>query len=145
MIENYFVFYSSDAIHISYNFVLIFHMKCGFLLRNEMSNKEYVEKFATAMYKAKDELVEQLKSKLVSEMDSNEALRLNLEKSEEQRKIAVEKNALSEAKIRSLEETLAAKVEIIKLLRVWSNSSNTDDADRKGINRKVSKVNQHEK
>ena len=103
----------------------------------EMSNKEYVEKFATAMYKAKDELVEQLKSKLVSEMDSNEALRLNLEKSEEQRKIAVEKNALSEAKIRSLEETLAAKVEIIKLLRVWSNSSNTDDADRKGIIRKV--------
>ena len=97
-----------------------------------MSNKEYVDKFA-ALDKAKDELVEQLKSKLVSEMDSNEALRLNLEKSEEQRKIAVEKNALSEAKIRSLEETLAAKVEIIKLLRVWSNSSNTDDADRKGI------------
>ena len=118
MIENYFVFYSSDAIHISYDSVLIFHIKCGFLFRDEMSNKEYVDKFA-ALDKAKDELVEQLKSKLVSEMDSNEALRLNLEKSEEQRKIAVEKNALLKSKIRNLEEymPLAGYDENIKLLR----------------------------
>ena len=91
------------------------------LFRNEMSNKKYVDNFAEPLYaaldKAKDELVEQLKRKLVSEMDSNEALRLNLEKSEEQRKIAVEKNVTSEAKIRNLKVNLGDYEENIKLLR----------------------------
>ena len=86
-----------------------------------MNNKKYVDNFAAPLYaaldKAKDELVEQLKRKLVSEMDSNEALRLNLEKSEEQRKIAVEKNVTSEAKIRNLEVKMADYEKNIKLLR----------------------------
>ena len=78
-----------------------------------MSNKIYVDNFAAplnaALDKAKDELVERLKNRLISELDSNEAMRLNLEKSEEQRKIAIEKNAVAEEKIRTLEEKLAAR------------------------------------
>ena len=100
-----------------------------------MSNKKHVDNFAAPLYvaldKAKDELVEQLKSKLVSEMDLNEALRLNLEKSEEQRKIAVEKSALLKSKIRNLEEymPLAGYDENIKLLR--------DNYDREKVNQQL--------
>ena len=91
-----------------------------------MSNKQYVDNLAAPMLatldKAKDELVEKLKNKLIDELDVNEKMRTNQVKLEEQMKTEVEKSSTLEAKIRTLEEILATKEEVIKML--------TDGADR---------------
>ena len=68
-----------------------------FTYEREMSNKRYVDAFAepmlTALDKAKDELVEKLKNKLMEELDINEKMKENQVKLEEQMKIEVGKNA----------------------------------------------------
>ena len=99
-----------------------------------MSNKNYVDKFAAPLLaeldraicsqtKAKDELFEKLKNRLIDELEVSEKVRNNQVKMEEQMKIEVEKNVTLEVEKRALKELLANKEEIIKVL--------TDGSDRK--------------
>ena len=77
-----------------------------------MSNKQYVENFAAPLLAEFDKL----KNRLVDEMNVNEKMKENQVKIEEQMKIEVDKNATMEAKMSTLEETLATKEEVIKVL-----------------------------
>ena len=94
--------------------------KSIFLLTFEREMKCYVDKFVApvlaALDKAKDELVEKLKKKLMEEMETNENMRTNQVKLEEQKKIEIGKRVTSEARVREVEEVLATKDEVIKML-----------------------------
>ena len=94
--------------------------KSIFLLTFEREMKCYVDKFVApvlaALDKAKDELVEKLKNKLVEEMEINEKMKMNQIKLEEQNKIEVGKSVAAEAKVRELVEILETKDEVIKML-----------------------------
>ena len=101
-----------------------------------MSNKKYVDDFAAPMLaaldKAKDELVEKLKNKLTDELEVNEKMKLNQVKLEEQMKTEVEKNTTLEAKVRTLDEMLSTKDEVIKVL--------TGGADRERVIHKIKQI-----
>ena len=60
--------------------------------------------------------VERIKAKIENDSDVMERIKMNLVKSEEQLKAEVAKNVTLESKQRILEETLASKEEIIRVL-----------------------------
>ena len=69
--------------------------------------------------------VEKIKAKIDNDAEVMEKMRIHQVKLEEQLKAEVSKNLTLEAKQRTLEETLASKEEIIKVL--------TSGADRNGF------------
>ena len=85
-----------------------------------MSNKHYVDNFSAPLLaeldRAKDALVEKLKSRLKDELEINEKMKTNQAKMEEQMKIEVKKNVAFEAEKRTWKELLASKEAIIKVL-----------------------------
>ena len=104
----------------------MFYIKLSYIIfETEMSNKRYVDSFAAPMLlkldRAKNDLVEKLKNRLVDELEVNEKMRNNHVKLEEQIKVEVEKNATLEAEKHALEEMLATKEEVIKVLTDGAN------------------------
>lgn len=76
--------------------------------------------------KAKEQLVEKFKRRLIEEVEVNEKMRNNKEKLKEQIKIEVEKNARLEADKNTLAEKLATKEEVIKVLTDGANRINNN-------------------